>query len=257
MPRSAYVIMANSGSVDQYSDKVSLFEVVETYTVTRRESRTGNSNTTFPSKSHRIIAVWLREESDGPNDLFEGQVACIAPDTTELSVGNWADFSFTQPYYRWNIELTIPGFTQLGTHFIEARIRPVGGQEWIRRQLFPFLVQDKEQPIIEINAEELAPTSVRGSAESENIYNHKDIESLACSIFHGAHNLEQRNDFRALIRKSINLVDSELCDAATHRGYPDALDHENERVKELLVLIAHKYDKLALPQERLEKSEES
>lgn len=142
MPQPAYIILANSGAVDQYSNSVSLFDLVECYLVCDRSSIADGKEKGFASKPHRIVVAWLREGADSPTDVFQGQVVCIGPDGEEFFVVNREDFSFDNPICRWNIELLVPGFTMLGTHVVEARLRRAGDEEWTWRQTYSFLVQD-------------------------------------------------------------------------------------------------------------------
>jgi len=95
------------------------------------------------AKPQRITAVWLREAGDTNEDQFEGQVACLSPDGTELFHSEVSPFKFTALFQRFDIPaVQIPGFISLGIHTVEARLRRAGQQEWQWRQSFPFVVQE-------------------------------------------------------------------------------------------------------------------
>ena len=140
MPRSGYVMFAHSGANDQLSNLVSLFDIIEIINVFQ-----SNATIQIPPFANlvqnRIVVAWLREDGDLDTDRFEGQIACLNPDGTDLFAMDAEPFSFTSPFFRWTAPIPPFGFNVLGTHQIEARLRRVGQQEWTCRQTFPFIVQ--------------------------------------------------------------------------------------------------------------------
>ncbi len=146
MPRPAYVMFANSGANDQVSNLVSLFDIIEIVNVFQP-----NAPIQFPppvgtTNLNRIVVAWLREDGDSDADRFEGQIAVVNPDGTDLFAVIAEAFSFTSPFFRWTAPVPPFGFNALGIHQIEARLRRVGEQQWSWRQNFPFIVQAMPMP---------------------------------------------------------------------------------------------------------------
>jgi len=140
MPRPVYVIFANSGSIDQTSNMVSIFDVIEIVNVFKKVS--DSTSYLIPQKTNRITAVWMRETVDKVADKFQGQLACVDPENAELFVSEVIEFSFEFPFYRFASQVFLVGFNTLGTHLIEARLRRAGEEGWTWRQTFPFIVQE-------------------------------------------------------------------------------------------------------------------
>jgi hypothetical protein len=149
MPRPAYVMFANSGANDQVSNLVSLFDVIEIVNVFQP-----NAPIQMPQVGttmlNRIVVAWLRLDGDSDADRFEGQIAVVNPDGTDLFVVPTEAFSFTSPFFRWTAPVMPFGFSALGLHQIEARLRRVGQQEWLCRQTFPFIVQAMPMPVVPV-----------------------------------------------------------------------------------------------------------
>jgi hypothetical protein len=137
MPRPGYVMFANSGANDQVTNLVSLFDIIEIINVYQPDQPIQM----MTAKPNRIVVAWLRQDGDSDADRFEGQIACVNPDGTDLFAAVAEPFSFTSPFYRWTVPVLPFGFNALGIHQIEARLRRVGQQEWLCRQTFPFVVQ--------------------------------------------------------------------------------------------------------------------
>jgi hypothetical protein len=166
MPLPAYVILSDSGSVDQLTHRVSIFNIVEAFNVALQEELVSAAPNSQPQPNAgietnapatgierripittktRIVTAWMKEEGDTPQDNFDLQVACIAPDGSEFFYTQVTTFAFTLWFHRLNVEAPpIPGFPQLGVYRLESRLRRTGQQEWQWRQSFPFVVQETQ-----------------------------------------------------------------------------------------------------------------
>jgi hypothetical protein len=147
MPRSGYLIFANSGAADQFSGLISLFDVIEVYPVVQAIQIPENIRMAVYRRPNRIAACWMREDGDTETHFFQGQIAILNPDGSTYLSADYPDFAFTQPFNRWVNDIFLFGFAQLGVHTIEARLRRAGEQEWRWVQSVPFLVQVVHQII--------------------------------------------------------------------------------------------------------------
>jgi hypothetical protein len=154
MARPVYVLFAESGSVDQHTNKVSMFDILESIDVLKAAEITGKSedisqtpNPVIVRKTnpYRLVATWMREDGEADDDLFETEVVCETPNGARLFHTPVFPFSFgdKQLHRLYIPEVDLPGFTELGSHVIEARLRRAGQEEWPWRQHFPFLVREK------------------------------------------------------------------------------------------------------------------
>jgi len=174
-----------------------MFDVVETFHVIDRSEHPPHP---FSAKYQRVVAVWLRQENDSPSDLFQGQIVCLAPDGTELAIGEVDDFTFSEPVYRWNTTLLLPGLTQKGVYVIEARLRRLGEQDWTERQAFSFLVQETVTPSVP------AATTLQEANESEKADDHDIKFYFFVHMIVMDLDKEERDTLRNLVRKSFNKV---------------------------------------------------
>src|SRR5262245_49785220 len=125
MPIPAYVMCSSSGAVDQRTNLVSLFNVVEAIDVYAAgtpekdiKTQAGRGNSLF------VMAVWLREDADLPSAKYDGEIAIILPTGEELVTVGARDFEFPQSdvFFRFQAP-TVPlvGFPSLGICRVEAR----------------------------------------------------------------------------------------------------------------------------------------
>ena len=147
MPRPAYVMFSQSGSVDKYTNRVTVTDVIEVIQVRRGPADGSQPPGHQSGRPYRLVAVWMKEEGDNPEDDFEQQVVCIDPNGNEFFASPVSQFRFATIFYRLESpRVDLPGFPELGVYVIEARRSRVGQQEWQARQSFPFVVQATPQP---------------------------------------------------------------------------------------------------------------
>ena len=143
MARPAYMVFSQSGAVDQATNSISFFNVIEGI-----EGRAHMDGQPVPPGASlglnaRLAAVWMKEEGDTPDVSFDGDITCTAPSGAPVFVGMLAPFSFAADIHFHRItvqDLRLPGMNETGTYIIEARLRRTGQTEWIARQTFPFRV---------------------------------------------------------------------------------------------------------------------
>lgn len=165
MPRPAYIVCAQSGSVDQYTNRASMFDIVEVFKASQRptsaeevkklEAAFGEDAPTEDGLSIfvaellrlRILCTWMRSPEDSPTDRFESQIAIVTPDGQDFVKTVTTPTLFTQVFHRVFVpEMRLPGFPGLGTYLVEGRLRREGATDWEWRQSFPFVVQEDSTP---------------------------------------------------------------------------------------------------------------
>jgi hypothetical protein len=143
MPRPVYVLLAEAGHIDRRTNLVSVFNIVEVVEVSRNVADAPTQLPAGVPQTYNILAAWMKEDGDASDDVFESQLACLAPDGTDFFVSPVVDFNFNLPYHRVHVrEAAIPGFPAIGVFVIEARLRRAGQEDWQLRQQFPFFVRE-------------------------------------------------------------------------------------------------------------------
>src|SRR5688500_2587122 len=108
MPRPAYVIFSKSGAEDSVTNQISFFDVIEAVDVSlgppSGQARPSPEELMKRQPKLRIVAAWLREEGDGPEDRFEAEIVCHAPNGDRMFSGEGPPFAFEHPFYR----ITVP-----------------------------------------------------------------------------------------------------------------------------------------------------
>lgn len=153
MPRPAYIMFSRSGSVDQFKNRLSCFEAVETVDVFKNTPE--EIQQTLSGKSRRardkfwLVSTWMKDEGDTAEAVFEFQLTCIGPDGNNFIEGEVVKFSFPPDisFHRITVpELEIPGYPVVGLYTFHAKLRRDGEQEWIAEQQYPFIVRQLEAP---------------------------------------------------------------------------------------------------------------
>ena len=160
MPRSAYIMLSVSGSVDQFQNKLSIFDVVEVITVSsfqeesqakqpgksldmEQSTRVADPTPAIMGPPLRLVSTWMREEGDTPEIRFESQVACLCPDGQELFITAPQELQFSEFFHRLIVpEFQFPDLPLAGVYLLEGRLRRAGDQSWEWRQTYPFLVRE-------------------------------------------------------------------------------------------------------------------
>ncbi len=127
-----------SGSDDKVSGLVSLFHVLESIFIIRRDP--GQQDDT-PTR-FRTTAVWMRTEEDDPAADYEFEsVFRQSPENIEQIVKS-GQFSFGKPIFRFVADNTFKNFPGPGVLTAIHRIRKIEeGSGWISQE-FPILLQE-------------------------------------------------------------------------------------------------------------------
>jgi hypothetical protein len=151
MPLPVYILCATSLAVDKETNFVSYFNVVEKIEIRKMEPAQHDSSrpVVVKASSLEIMAVWMKEQDDTPDRLFEVEFAALFPNRPEEFILGLVKITFSDPLYRIRVkDLHLAQFWGPGILKIEARIRPAGAEAWTNRQSYPIILEDKtEQPV--------------------------------------------------------------------------------------------------------------
>jgi hypothetical protein len=139
VPLPAYFVCSEGVSVDKDSNRVTLFNVsegIQLVPTTMLPQLIQGGHQIMPPTPLRIMSVWMREDSDLPEEKFQHQFLFHFPQTTEMVIGE-TPFSFTTArFHRLLSPPLFPGFLGPGILKVESRIRKAGESDWIGHQYF-------------------------------------------------------------------------------------------------------------------------
>jgi hypothetical protein len=160
MPRPLYIFCAASGSIDQYTNAVSLYGLIESITYTELKPPPDQPPGTIVVArplSMRVVAAWLKEDGDSPEQTFEADLIAFAPRQDQpLITSQFPPFKFSAPVHRLIVpELSIPPDVDVATvrgllRFV-SRLRRAGETDWTWTQEYAMLFipekqKDEESP---------------------------------------------------------------------------------------------------------------
>jgi hypothetical protein len=112
----------------------------------------------------KIVAAWLREGGDSPDQDFETEIVVFIPGTDDEAIRcGFAPFRFTAPVHRSFVpEMTLPPNLDMRPGLLRFvnRLRRVGTAEWAWSQEYAILVQEEATPE---PASPVPPASAPGS----------------------------------------------------------------------------------------------
>lgn len=148
MPLPVYFICSQSGAIDQATNLASAFNILETVQIAQIRP------TTAPIRPNtiRLLAAWMREESDTPDQVFQVDIFGIfPPDGRELQLGQ-TEFQFTLPLQRLFVDMPLAHFFGPGVLRIEARIRRTGQPEILNTMTFRIILQEAPTPLAQVES---------------------------------------------------------------------------------------------------------
>jgi hypothetical protein len=148
MARSLFIICSQSIALDQITNALCVFHVLEGYDFSFSSTspqKHGESDDTalFAPPSFFANAVWMRTEDDVDEDVFEWELS-LAPPGKESQVIKSGLFSFTKTFFRITVGISVQNiWTRTGICSVECRIRKVGSEMWISQDYpIPITVKD-------------------------------------------------------------------------------------------------------------------
>jgi hypothetical protein len=144
MPRPLYMICASSGALDQYTNTMSLYRVIESVRLRAIQPQPGSLVILSPL-SMLIVAAWVKEPQDEPEQTFEAEIGGFMPGNEgELFSTSFPPFKFETPVHRLIVpELKIPPTLPASSGLLrfESRIRRAGETEWRWRQEYVIFME--------------------------------------------------------------------------------------------------------------------
>lgn len=134
MARPVYIICSESGSVDRYTNQVSIFNVIERLRFRRAEDGeppAGDSVRRSPWLQMRVISVWERESGDAESE-FDYRVHLMRPGQEEPQQIGEGQFVFGDGHlHRIFMDVGGPPPNTEGEIVITVSVKKSTDQEWI------------------------------------------------------------------------------------------------------------------------------
>jgi len=141
MPKPVYIVCAQSVSLDKSTNLLSLFHVLEGFTlrapsegdVSIEQGEEAPAGIPTINLDFVGVATWEREEQDSPETEFDFVVQVIVPWEGEARTVNEGKCIFAKPFQRFmaRMVLGIPKLPeQSGNIRFVSKIRRLGSQEW-------------------------------------------------------------------------------------------------------------------------------
>jgi hypothetical protein len=147
MPRPGYIICSQYGALDQYTNAVGAFNIIEVITIRPADVQPPEG----ARLKMRVVASWVREPGDAAGQVFDGQIVASFLNETdqaviELSRAEFDQFSFEKRAHRLILpEMPMPEVPGPGLLLIESRVRRAGTDEWTCRQTYPIVLEMVER----------------------------------------------------------------------------------------------------------------
>lgn len=148
MPKPIYIICSESGSEDRVTNSVSHFNVLEQIELRAVPEPAPGQPTLILAPAFQVDSVWLREDTDDPEQLFECEVVFHLPEVKGMVVSA-TKFAFEKPRYRYTVRASsVIGRDELskfgknaGIFVAECRVRKFGDpQEVWTSQYYPLAI---------------------------------------------------------------------------------------------------------------------
>jgi len=144
MPRPLFIICADSGSVDRYSNLVSVFKIIEAVQVLDHKEvqsafsnvgpveQSGPGDIPSPVFKMRVVAVWICDRSD-LGSIYEYETKMLIPGRSEPHSIAAGEFAWRSTNHRFMSDV-VAQFqdAHTGSILVVNSIRPKGStQDWI------------------------------------------------------------------------------------------------------------------------------
>lgn len=136
MPKPSYIICCQGSSIDQTTNLVTAFQILEGFNVFLRQSNDGPPEVEFGNLPMQVvpfigISTWMRDDDDNDDQEYEHEIVLRSPGKEPKSSA-CSTFRFTRRYQRFMTQLVVEGGWQESGDFVfESKIREVGTQEWL------------------------------------------------------------------------------------------------------------------------------
>src|SRR5208283_2317000 len=149
MPRPGYVLCAASGAIDQFTNAVSLFGIVETIEFQNVQAIPGVI-TQVRVLTVRAVETWGKEEGDADEHEFQSELIGLFPQQQQpVVLAQFHAFRFLQPFQRLIVpEMTFPPIFAPGVLRVESRLRRSTEENWRWRQSCEILIQETPPPTL-------------------------------------------------------------------------------------------------------------
>lgn len=138
MPHKHYIVCSQSASVDQDTNAISLFHVLDGFDVFLGVTKPPEGMRGDPLEAIRIrcVAVWMRLPDESPKEVFDYQLIVEAPGEPEIIISE-GEFTFPKAFHRFQAGITrSKPWTVGGMVKFIAQIRKHKVGEWDRQEFW-------------------------------------------------------------------------------------------------------------------------
>lgn len=138
MPEHIWSVLCYKGCLDQYTNQVSLLDVVEGVTIRTIGAPPRKAKNVAMPFNLNIVSMWLPADRSIPEKI-QVRVVVIAPDGTEISPGGYLEGDLTsRPRLRTFMRFSAVPYHGGGTYRFAVEYRGSEGDQWRRVASLPM-----------------------------------------------------------------------------------------------------------------------
>lgn len=124
MPILDYALPCQLSSIDQRTNGVSLFNIIDTLSVVRRPGQSPQA--ALSNLALEVVTAWRRIEQEQPDTLYTQVLSLVRPDYQDAEELSTIDFRI--PLYRYRVHTQIPplSFSAEGTYWLRVTLETDG-----------------------------------------------------------------------------------------------------------------------------------
>jgi hypothetical protein len=170
MPVLDFAVPCHLTSIDQRTNAVSLFSIIENVEVVRHPSETQTDAWSRVLWSVEVVSLWRRLPTDAPDELYTQTIFLEQPDGIDIELSR---VSFTVPHHRHRIQVQLPPLGELSPgeyHLIVRLDDSASGQDAAFR--YPIRISYSSLPVVvRLESEDLEYLSrpVRGQGGFQSL----------------------------------------------------------------------------------------
>lgn len=145
MPKPVYMLCAESGAVDRFTNLVSVYNIFERIQIADAIPSSGLQRAAhIGSLNIRIISVVMREDADEGRDFdFELSIHLPQENPTIMQAGV---FQFKSIYHRFLVDFVGVAKLKPGNLEVFCKIKPKGDLDWLIEQEFMIPIELASEP---------------------------------------------------------------------------------------------------------------
>src|SRR5438093_1007045 len=128
MPHLEYAIPCQLASIDQRTNAVSLFNIIESLEVIRRPSETDDEARARSLTPMEVVTLWRRLPEDAEDTRFKQVLTIVTPDGSEEELSQ-SDFQIPHFRHRVHVQLAPLAVDQEGDYTLKVYLKDLSSAE--------------------------------------------------------------------------------------------------------------------------------